>query len=257
MKLLTNTVLFLLIIFVSGCSTHSGQHWYKDGCGEIDFNFDRETCRRSAGEIARQATLTGNFMDSDVFLDIYTRCLYAKGWRSIPPGTSKENISPIELAKVQDETITVFKRQIRIPSGFNLTENHISTVDDVRKQTLLFKNYKKIFIKVVIQDALNQKFESIDYPVKENFIIYDKGEKRNNAETLKWTVFAGEIQGQWIAGIGAYLLLGEKQRITFTMSRNLSAPQSPPPPGLSLTKRQKLEIDFFYDTLGGPLLSGI
>lgn len=247
----------MLIVFASGCSTPVGQQWYKDGCGQIDFNFDRETCRRSAGEIARQATLTGNFMDNDVFLDIYTRCIYAKGWRSIPPGTSKKNSSPIELAQVQDETIAVFNRHIRIPSGFKLAENRSSSVDDIRKQTLFFKNHKKIFIKVVIQDALNQKFESIDYPVKEHFIVYDKGEKLNTTEKLKWTVFAGEIQGQWVAGIGAYLLLGEKQRITFTISRNLSAPQSPPPPGLSLTKRQKLEIESFYDALGGPLLSGI
>ena len=63
---------------------------------------------------------------------------------------------------------------------------------------------------------------------------------------LRWTVFAGKFKGEWVAGIGAYLIVDKNRRITFVLTRNISAPENTPPGGLRLTKKQ--EVTAFSDT---------
>ena len=245
MKKTINLILIIgVTLLISGCS--SGPKWYKPGCNQVDFNLDNLECRISAEEIARQATLTGEKIDLEVFERVYHNCILSKGWTHTPPGSKK--VKAVTLAEVHGDIAVVFGHRLKIPHGLNLISNQISGFQNLRMQALFFRGDGPVFLNMIVQETLSGKFEPIDYPVNEPFFIFEKGPNEKDPDRLRWTVFAGQFKGAWVAGIGAYLLVDNTRRITFVLTRNISVPEKTPPRGLRLTKKQKTEVTAFADT---------
>ncbi|MFK5953150.1 MAG: hypothetical protein QM498_08830 [Desulfobacterium sp.] len=248
-------IILFLALLMSGCSSSSGQKWYKPGCNQNDFDFDSMDCNRSAKEIARQATLTGNGIDYDVLGTAYINCITSRGWNPTHPDAEPKNIEPIELANIDKNTLAIFDHQINIPPSFKLNQNQIYSHEDIRSQAISFQAQGPVYLNLTIQESLSQKFVPTDYPVKEAFIVYDKGPQNNqDASQLRWTVFTGNIKEKWVTAIGGYFLLNPNQRITFTMTQNMGPSPDIPPPGLSITRTQKQKIETFYNNYAVPLL---
>jgi len=238
------TCLFLLW---AGCSTSSTQ-WYKDGAGQADFNIDDAECQIIAEQMAKEATLTGKKISIEEYARVYESCIYNRGWSTEPPASidakgPKKELKPIAI--LAETHITVFDHALELPQGFSLTENRISMWQGVKTQFMTFQNEGGISMSLIFQNNTHRKFEKTDFPVNAPFFIYDKGGEPKEGKKIRWTVFSGEIQKEWIAGIGGFYLLDSKKRITIVLTAPISSPQEVPPEGLKLTKIQKNEVDDF------------
>ena len=233
-------------LLMSGCS--ASQKWYKPDCGQVDFNLDDLECRLSAEEMARQATLTGEKTDLEVYVRAYSNCLFAKGWTHTAPGSKPKKEPPETLAAIHGDRAVLFGRQLKMPPGLHLVRNRISSSQGLKSQTLSFRGDGPVFLTMIVQETLSRKFAPVDYPVDEPFFVFEKGADGKNPDRLRWTVFGGKFKGAWVAGIGAYLRVDQNRRITFVLTRNISDPESAPPTGLRLTKKQYLEVTAFADT---------
>ncbi len=232
----------LMIFLIAGCG--ASPRWYKPGHGQVDFNLDDQECRRTAEEIARQATLTRKKVDPEIYATVYENCIFSKGWTHTPLHSSDQtSLKPVvALAEINENNITVFDHQIQLPRDFRLMTNQVAGSQGLRMQTLSFQGNGPVFLTMVVQETLSRKFIPVNYPVNEPFFIFEQGEEKKETGQLKWTLFAGEFQGEWIAGMGAYLLVDKNRRITFVMTQNISSQEKSPPPGLRLTQKQKNEI---------------
>jgi hypothetical protein len=138
-----------------------------------------------------------------------------------------------------------------------LNQNRIYSHGDIRNQAISFQAQGPVYLNLTIQESLSQKFIPTNYPVKEAFIVYDRGEQKSqDASQLSWTVFTGNIKEKWVTAIGGYFLLNPNQRIIFTMTQNTDTSHNTPPPGLSITRTQKQNIETFFDNYAAPLLGG-
>ncbi len=195
-----------------------------------------------------RATLTGEKIDIEIFNRVYHNCILSKGWTHTPPGSKLKKGTAVTLAEIHGDIAVVFGHRLKIPPGLNLVSNQISGFQDLRMQSLFFRGDGPVFLNMIVQETLSGKFEPIDYPVNDPFFMFEKGTDEKNPDRLRWTVFAGQFKGEWVAGIGAYLLVDKTRRITFVLTRNISDPEKAPPGGLRLTKKQKKEVSAFADT---------
>jgi hypothetical protein len=221
--------------------------WYKSGNSQVDFDLDHQECQRIAEEVGRQATITGEKIDLDIFNTSYNNCLFSRGWTHNPPGTEQTKAQAKELATLKGNEINVFDRQMSLPQGFALVTNQISGFEDVRVQTLFFQGAGPVFLNMIVQEAFSRQFDPVDYPINEPFFVYEKGKAGNKKLPVNWTVFAGEFKGDWVAGIGAYYRMDKNKRISIVMTRDIPSQNESPPVGLRLTKTQKLAVDAFSD----------
>lgn len=239
-KVVGAVLVVLMFVLIVGCG--GNPRWYKPGHGQVDFNIDNLECRRTAEEIARQSTLTRNKVDPEIYATAYENCIFSKGWTHTPLNAGQAKVQPVALAEVSGNVITVFDQQIQLPQDFMLKTNKVAGHQDLRIQTLSFQGNGPVFLTMVVQQTLSRKFTPVDYPVNDPFFVFEQGEEKIEAGQLRWTLFAGAFRGEWVTGMGAYLLVGKTQRITFVMTQNMSPPEKTPPEGLRLTQRQKNEI---------------
>jgi hypothetical protein len=242
------TVFVCVCLLGSGCSSKT--IWYKSGAGQLDFNIDDMECSIMAKEIARQATLTGKMIDLEVFKKTYESCIYARGWSQTPVDTdisAKNSIKKTRLAHIEDNVVTVFDHTMTIPKTFSLLNDQPANFQGVNMHTLFFQGENGVYLNMIFQETKQRKFEPLDYPSAPPFFLFEKGSGVNGDEKLRWTLFAGEFQKIWIAGIGAYYLVDDYKRISFVLTRPISSPAEKPPGGLRLTKVQKLEVEAFKD----------
>jgi len=235
-----------VMVFVSGCAS-SSKLWYKAGNNQVDFDLDHNECNRIAEEVGRQATMSGETINPEVFNVSYNNCLFSRGWTHTPPGTGQENTRTVELVTVKGNRILVFDRQMTLPAGFNLISNQVSGFEDVRQQALLFQGPGSVYLSMVVQEAFSRQFDPVEYPVNEPFFVFEKGEAGRKRLPTIWTVFTGAIKAEWVAGIGAYYPVEKNKRINIAMTRGIPPQDEPPPQGLRLTKIQKEAIESFSD----------
>jgi hypothetical protein len=233
-----------MIVMTSGCGT--SKRWYKPDHSQVDFDLDHRECMIMAEEISRQATITGEKQDQDVLSVTYSNCLFSRGWTHTPPGELQKHVQPTPLATIDGNRIHVFDEILLLPDDFHLVSNQTGGFQDVMVQTLLIALEDRYFLNIVIQEILSRQFDSIDYPVNDPFFVFDKGNNIIKGENrVDWKVFAGEFQGQWMAGIGAYYLKDKHRRITLVLTTDIPAPTQDPPAGLLLAKSQQQAVVSF------------
>lgn len=248
-KILLLCFLQLFALIIAGCSSSKGT-WYKSGAGQADFNIDNAQCRVIAEQMGKEATLTGEKISFKAYAEAYESCIYNLGWSKKPPvekRTETPTGKPELLAELEDRSVSGFNRRFSIPEGFFSTGNRISTAQGIKNQFLTFQNRQGMALNLTFQQTENRMFEKSDFPVNEPFFIYDKGGEPKEGEKIKWTVFAGEFQHSWIAGIGGYVLLDPANRVTIILTSEISAPKGIPPEGLRLTENQKNDVNAFQE----------
>lgn len=241
-----SAVLCVLVIFmVSGCGGKS-QLWYKPDHNQSDFDVDHRQCMIIAQEMGRQATITGEKPDPDVVNDVYNNCLFSRGWTHTPPDADEKKRQPHPLAEIEKNRIHVFGDSLRMPDDFYLTGNRIGGFQDVQVQVLTMEGDGPVYLHMVIQEVVSRQFDPIDYPVKDPFFTFDRGsDTLEDKKRVNWAVVAGDFKGNWMAGIGAYLLMDNSRRINLTLTTDIPAPKQEPPAGLRLTKQQKQAVSSF------------
>ena len=245
------SVYCMLLSFLFSCSSQQAV-WYKKGAGQADFNIDDAECQIIAEQFAKEATLTKQRIDVEEYAKVYERCIYNRGWSPEPivsDAARKTNSQPAPtaspIAAWEDQQIKVFGRVFKIPKDFSLTDNRFHSWQSVKTQTLSFHTRDGMSLIVIFQAHTHRKFDSADFPANEPFFIYDKGGAPSEGRHIRWTVFAGDHQGNWLSGIGAYYLLDKDRRVTMILTTPISLPEGVPPEGLRLTRNQKDEIDEF------------
>ncbi|MFH2090864.1 MAG: hypothetical protein ABIJ31_00685 [Pseudomonadota bacterium] len=230
---------------IMGCA--SPQLWYKPGHNQVNFTLDEQECLLIAQEAARQKTITGEKAEQTEFYTIYNNCLFSRGWSHNPPGREQKNVEPAMPAIVDGNQLSVFDKHFVLPAGFNLVNNKISRFEDVNAQTLFLQGAGLVFLNIYIQETGSRKFDVVDYPIQAPFFVFERGNSKPSGLDENWVVFSGEFDGEWLAGVGAYLVVAPTKRIGFVMTKPMSKPESTPPKGLKLAKNQKLELDAFSD----------
>lgn len=234
--------LFLLVL---NCSS-SKVNWYKNGSGLADFNIDDVECKQIGEAMGREASLSGRRIVRDVYADAYEACLYNRGWSTIKPQTNRPGAASGQLTPVasfDNFNITAFDKTLAIPPGFILKDDKTVMLQGGKSQFTAFQNNEGIFLHLVFQQNTRRLFKEVDFPVNEPFFLYDQGE----AKSIRWAVFSGIFEKDWVAGIGGYYLIDSKRRIVMTVTSAISPPQTKPPEELRLTKIQKDEIDEFHN----------
>jgi len=241
-----NVFLLCLVIFMlSGCAKQ--KIWYKAGNNQADFDLDNRECVRIAKEIGRQATITGKRINFDVYNTSYNNCIFSSGWTHNPPGTQHKQLQPVAMAKVKDNEIHVFDRLVTLPIDFQLINNQIGRVADIKVQTLFFKGKGPVYLNMTMQEASSRQFDLGDYPVMDPFFIFEKGTADETKKPVYWTVFSGDFKGIWVAGIGAHYLVDKNKRINFVLTKDIPSQNESPPEGLRLSKIQKEAVESFSD----------
>lgn len=250
-------MMIFTLMMVFGCG--SSAMWYKPDHNQVDFDLDDRECRIIAEEMGRQATITGERSDPDVYATAYTNCLFSRGWTRTPPGTeslpekdrlqageTKSAEPAVALAGIDGQQLYVFGETIQLPDGFRVVSNQISGFQDVRQQHLVLVEDGPVVLNLVVQQTLSRQFEPIDYPVSQPFFVFDRGqEKLAGKKQLNWAVFAGDFNGDWMAGAGAFYHVSKDSRINMVFTTRIPFPNHPPPAGLRLTPPQKQAVVSF------------
>jgi hypothetical protein len=233
-----------MLLLLAGCAGKSGTRWYKEGSGQADFDRDVQECLILAEEFGRQATLGGRRPDLETQVKAYHQCLFAKGWSHIPPRASAEDgsVRLPEMTVVEQGAITVFGTRISLPEGFLQTGGTQTVQGPLVLENLSFRGPGPVFLNLVVQQSRTLPFEPIPYPVAEPFFLYDRGRM---GENVQWSTFSGQVKGSWVAGLGAYLLVSPRERLTVVLTRTLPAQEDAPPGGLRLTEAQHEGMEHF------------
>jgi hypothetical protein len=237
--------LIILIAVVSGCGGQQ-QLWYNPGRTQMDFDRDSQECGIIAGELARQATLTGRKEDPQTFTLVYNNCINSKGWSTAPalqPSAGVNVAQPFLALYNPDGTIEAFDRQLKVPDGFILLADGVQGHGDTILQNLLFQK-GDLFINYTVQKSRGRKFAPTDYPVPEPFFLYEQG-KNGRKPHLHWAIFTGHIQDSWVTGLGGYFLLGKRERISIVVTRPLPEAGGQTPTGLRLAPDQFQAVEQF------------
>lgn len=240
-------LMIFTLMMVFGCG--SSAMWYKPDHNQVDFDLDDRECRIIAEEMGRQATITGERSDPDVYATVYTNCLFSRGWARTPPGkealpeATKSGEPAVTLAGIDGQHLHVFGETIRLPDGFRVVSNQIGGFQDVRQQHLVLVEDGPVVLNLVLQQTRSRQFEFIDYPVDAPFFVFDRGKKKlAGKKQLNWAVFAGDFNGEWIAGAGAFYHMGKDSRMNMVFTAPIPSPAHPPPAGLRLTSPQKQAV---------------
>jgi hypothetical protein len=228
---------YFLICMLSSCG--GGQMWYKQGATQADFNLDAQECEIIAHELARQATVSGERENLEVFIKSYNNCLFLKGWSHIPPNQKAGNQKQanFNLAKINQNSIEAFGKRFNLPKEFKLLKENKSVFGPTLIHSFFLQGTGPTFINLIFQQSLDLDFEPADYPVEEPFFLYDRGSEEE--KNIRWSVYCGQINDEWIVGLGSFFLISEKERIILIVTSPLPQQTTPPPKGLRLTKKQK------------------
>jgi hypothetical protein len=234
----------IVVLMLAGCAGRM-QHWYNPGETQVDFDRDAQECDIIAREFARQATLTGNRQDPETYVRTYNNCLYAKGWSVLPPGSDSPAGGPPPAAFEKNGTVKGFGEAFTVPTGFVLKSNVTRTYGPTLMQNLFFQGPEQSYINFTFQKGLTRDFAPADFPAREPFFLYEQGALRKDPDRLRWTIFFGNLKNSWVAGLGGYLLLDDRQRVLIVVTKPLPPRNEKPLPGLRLDSGQIKAMEKF------------
>lgn len=248
-----SVVIFVCVGLVSGCA-HK-QIWYQQGKGQVDYDQNTQECTIIASNFARQATMTRNYEDPGTYQQTMVNCLVAKGWSASPPGKNEGNhdegviMADAEpMIVVDGSRLRAFGSDIKMPSSFVLSSNDNQKVGPARGQTTMFSGPQSTFVTIMAQeiDGKTNRFIETPYVVKPPFFLYEHGavEKEKGAGPER-AIFCGVINGEWVMGLGAYLLISKRERLTVIVTQALVADQIEPEAGFRLSREQFARVDSF------------
>ncbi len=252
------TILLLSLVVAllsAGCA--GKQRWYKPGATQADFNRDVRECEIIAHQLAREATIGGRHESLDTFIKVYNNCIFQKGWSTFRPDSSSggpkagQGVRP--LARLENNLVSAFGKRIEIPSGFKLLRQNTGALGPTLMHSMFFKGPGPVFMNFIFQESHGLNFEPADYPVEPPFFLYDRGVLHGKDNDVRWTVFCGQVKGDWVVGIGSFCLISKQERIIMITTSPLPPQVTPPPQGLRLNRRQRDAVDKFEERITASL----
>jgi len=239
------------MVFLSAGCTQT-QLWQKTGGNQQSFNLDSIECEFIAKQIALQQSETGKTVDPVIFNKAHLECLGAKGWsrKIADAGSTKESGSEQlkQLAQlIKPNIIKGFGQTISVPYTYKLAANKQFQIGPTIINQFFWKGDDSSFINIFFQENVAASFERISYPVSEPYVQYTSGEGNKAEEKLQWTTFFGNIDPNWIMGIGAYYYAGKKQRIIIVITKPLVKAEDRPPEDVILAENQFKQIEEFSE----------
>jgi len=237
-----SAIIFLLLL--QGCAS-SPQTWYKPGGTQREYDLDVRECEVIAEQQALQRSENGRRYDPMTYGDLYQRCITAKGWSTAPAAAQQPQTeaSPAPaLGMRTDNRLSAFGLDFTLPEDARLISSNRQTVGPTRLETFMFQTGGD-FMNIIFQESEEATFNLIDYPVSPPYQLYTSGWGTN----LRWSAFWGEINGEWVRGIGAFFTVSKKQRTIVVITAPLAAPGETPPEKLHLAHNQYQEMESFVE----------
>ena len=256
-ELLVKLVLLGIIVSIAACG--GKRDWYNYRCPGVAFEQDLKTCKNRAENSAAAHSLFGD----DIVLATYNadllQCLYSKGWTHVSPETRSRlqgNFSARVRFVGQENKIIAFGERIDLkPDKFRLLHKNSSVYGPGYLKRINFKGPESVYLNFVFQKNLTREFENTGFNVDAPFVQYSSGSERSGSKQFNWSVYFGEFKGEWIMGLGCYILLTPRKRISIIVTRNLIEPQREPEYPLRLTREQHTEIGEFPEKWLGAVRS--
>ncbi|MEW6521110.1 MAG: hypothetical protein AB1461_17040 [Thermodesulfobacteriota bacterium] len=238
------TSFLLLLLLLQGCSTSSHQTWYKDGGTQREFDLDARDCEVIAEQQALLQSENGRRYDPLTYADLYQRCITAKGWNTAPPRTEgqpeKEPLPAPALGVYADNRLAAFGIDFTLPEDAQLLSEKRQTVGPTHLDSFMFRTGGN-FMNFILQESEEATFNPIDYPVSPPYQLYTAAAQSK----LRWAAFWGEINGEWVKGMGAFFTVSKQQRTIVVITAAMAAPAETPPEDLHLARNQYQEMESF------------
>ena len=245
----------LFILTACGSQTH----WYKAGHTQRDFAVDTRQCELVATELAREASITKQKPNIQIYADQYAACLMARGWSpGVPPAItanppasevkpSPAFIWPAVTIDPEMGSVSAYGIRFRLPKTFRLLSQAKVPSPLTLKQNFLWGGEKNDFLFFSVQQSLGRvEFQDTPYPLSNNNdFIYDQG--RLHDQGLPWRAFCSPRNGRQIGLVGIILRRGKSRRIMVVASTTL--PDGLPEDGshTRLTTGQHIAMADFTD----------
>lgn len=231
------------VLLLAGCA--GPQRWYNPGHTQTDFDRDSQECGLIAQEFSRQATLTGDREDPVTYELTYNNCLYAKGWSVEQSGAVSGSQAALPLATFENGAVRGFGKTVTLPAGCSLKSHATRSYGPTLLENLFFQGPDRSYINFTFQKALTRSFDPTAFPVKAPFFLYEQGAWKKNPDGLRWALFFGRLKGSWVAGLGGFLLVNDRHRISIVLTRPLPPQVKKPLPGLHLGAGQIRAMEKF------------
>ena len=237
--------ILLLLLLLQGCAS-SPQTWYKPGGTQREYDLSARECEVLAEQQALLKSENGKRYDPMTYGELYQRCITAKGWGTEPPTTAQQpetEASPAPaLGTRTDNRLSAFGLDFTLPEDARLLSSNKQTIEPTRLETFMFQAGGD-FINIIFQESEEATFNPIDYPVSLPYQLYTSDWGTN----LRWSAFWGEINGEWVKGIGAFFTVSKKQRTIVVITAPMAAPAEAPPENLQLARNQYQEMESFVE----------
>lgn len=253
------SILPVFTLLIASCAS-TPDLWYKTGGTQRDFDLDSRECEIIAKQFALQQSETGKRIDPVIFSQQYVQCINAKGWSRNKPGadetTGQPSAPPPRLSIKQDgATLSGFGLQVTVPDNFTLVNSQQSAIGPTIMQQFFWQDESNTFINVIFQQNNATQFDIIPYPISGPYRLYTSGTGEKTKGPLQWSTFFGQIQDEWVMGVGSFYSASKNKRVIIVITKNLNPPAGAPPARLTLSGNQHEEIEAFSNRWVGWLES--
>jgi hypothetical protein len=234
-------LLLLIALLLQGCAS-TAQTWYKPGGTQREYDLDARECEIIAEQQALYKSASGKRTDPMTYAELYQRCITAKGWSTEPPAAAQPRVTEASppLGTHTGNRLTAFGLDLSLPEDAARLSSTRQTIGPTRLETFMFQSGGE-FLNIIFQESDEATFSPIDYPVTPPYRLYTSGAETN----LRWAAFWGEINGEWVKGIGAFFDVSKKQRAIVVITAAMAAPGEAPPENLLLARNQYQEMEAF------------
>jgi len=238
-----------IIFLISACS--SQKKWYNYRDKDVVFQQDLKNCQNNANNLATKQSLLGNALVLETYNSHLLQCLYSKGWTQLAQGSlgrlEQKFSNEVRLDR-EAMRISAFGEKIDLASGnFEFLDANSSVYGPGYFKEFNFKGPDNIYLNLVFQENILREFDKNSFPVDKSFIIFESGAEKSGSKHFNWSVYCGIVKGKWVAGMGSYVLLSPKQRITAVVTKKMIPKDRDPAFPLRLTRKQYSNLSEFED----------
>jgi len=242
-SLLTPHSLLLFLLLLQGCASPP-QTWYKTGGTQRQFDLNARECEVIAEQQALLKSENGRRYDPLTYAELYQRCITARGWSTLPPQAEQQPATealPEQASGIRSANrLSAYGLDFTLPADAKLLSEKKKTVGPTRLESFLFQTGGD-YLNIILQESDEATFNPIDYPVSPPYQLYTSAVENN----LRWAAFWGEINGEWVKGIGAFFTVSKEQRAIIVITSSMAGPGETPPEDLHLAQNQYREMEVF------------
>ena len=241
--------IMILGLLLSTVACEGKRDWYNYQKPGSVFEQDLGACKSRAEDMAIEHSHRGDEIVLNTYNANLLECLYSKGWTHITPeslNSLQKRFSNQVRFNGQKNVVNGFGERIHLKSHkFKLLHANSSVYGPGYIKKINFQGPNSIYLNFVFQENLAKEFERTGFKVDTAFVQYSSGSESLGAKQLDWSVYFGEYNGEWVMGLGCYVLVSPVKRITIVITRNMIEPKKDPVHPLRLTQKQYIAVSEF------------